>query len=50
MDKERFVPLIEYLDTLPKPKTIKDRFACWLSNAIDDLSVLKFEIIKRMWL
>ena len=33
------VPLQEYLDTLPDPATFREKFLCWLSNLIDDLSI-----------
>ena len=43
MNKERFKPLSEWLDSLPEPKTPWDKFICWLSNLIDDITIRKSE-------
>lgn len=39
-------PLQEYIDSLPKPVTIREKLICWWSNLIDDVAVLKWKIRK----
>lgn len=37
-------PLEKYLETLPEPQTFSEKMLCWLSNLIDDVSIMLFKM------
>lgn len=44
MNKKNFRPLQEYLDTLPEPKTFREKVVCWWSDFIDDVKIVRMRI------
>lgn len=36
--------LTEFLDSLPNPVTLKERILCFISNLVDDFSLLLYRI------
>lgn len=47
MKANDYHPLQEYLETLPEPKTFREKLLCWWSNLIDSVSVLIFKANRR---
>lgn len=47
MKQDDFMPLQEYLDTLPDPVTLREKLLCCLSNLIDGISIKKYKIKRR---
>lgn len=41
-------PLQDYLGTLPKPTTFREKLICWWSNVIDTALILAYKI-GRKW-
>ena len=40
---ENFKPLSEYLDSLPEPNTLYEKFLVWISDLIDDYTIWKMK-------
>lgn len=41
---DNWIDLNNWLDSLPKPTTIKERFWVMISNLLDDFSLIRYKI------